>query len=309
MPIRISLPQQTLELHDERGSLLQRYVVSTARNGAGERNGSFCTPRGRHIVRAKIGAGATANTVFVRRRPTGELWTPQLAEQFPGRDWILTRILWLSGKEPGRNRLGEVDTMRRYIYLHGSPDAVAMGTPGSIGCVRMRNSDIIELFDRVPVHTPVDIVEFAVEAGTWAELGDQAWQVRDTVFVGEQHVPPGIERDEHDAASRHVIARDSDGCTIGTGRLLADGHLGRMAVLADWRGKGVGRALLERLLEEASLQGQENLALHAQTQASGFYRRFGFVEEGPEFMEAGIPHRTMVRRSCPPGIPFRGPAT
>ncbi|MBK8121735.1 MAG: L,D-transpeptidase [Sulfuritalea sp.] len=146
----MSLPQQTLELHDERGSLLQRYVVSTARNGAGERNGSFCTPRGRHIVRAKIGAGATANTVFVRRRPTGELWTPQLAEQFPGRDWILTRILWLSGKEPGRNRLGEVDTMRRYIYLHGSPDAVAMGTPGSIGCVRMRNSDIIELFDRVP---------------------------------------------------------------------------------------------------------------------------------------------------------------
>jgi predicted GNAT family N-acyltransferase len=300
MRIRISLPQQSLELHDEHGTLQCRYPVSTARNGAGERSGSFCTPRGRHIVRAKIGAGAAANTVFVRRRPTGELWTPEIAQRFPGRDWILTRILWLSGKEPGRNRLGDVDTMRRYIYLHGSPDTAAMGEPGSIGCVRMRNGDIIELFERVPPYTPVDIVEFGVEAGAWTEIGGQAWQVRDAVFVGEQQVPPAVERDEHDAASRHVIARDSDGGAIGTGRLLADGHLGRMAVLADWRGKGVGRALLERLLEEAAQLGREHLALHAQTQASGFYRRFGFVEEGPEFMEAGIPHRTMVRRSRPP---------
>jgi lipoprotein-anchoring transpeptidase ErfK/SrfK len=159
MHIRISLSRQTLELHDEHGAVVRCYSVSTARNGAGEQRGSFQTPRGRHIVRAKVGAGATANTVFVRRRPTGELWTPQLAAQFPTRDWILTRILWLSGTEPGRNRLGDVDTMRRFIYLHGSPDTVAMGTPGSIGCVRMRNSDIIELFDRVPVYTAVDIVE------------------------------------------------------------------------------------------------------------------------------------------------------
>jgi len=295
MHIRISLPQQTLELHDERGALLHRYLVSTAKNGAGEQNGSFRTPRGRHIVRAKVGAGETANTVFVRRRPTGETWTPQLAEQFPGRDWILTRILWLSGKEPGRNRLGEVDTMRRYIYLHGSPDTVAMGTPGSIGCVRMRNQDIVELFDLVPAHTPVDIVEFGIEAGAWSELGQEARRVRDAVFVEEQKVPRDIEWDEHDLESRHVIAHDSDGGAIGTGRLLPDGHIGRMAVLADWRGKGIGRALLERLLEEARLQGHTRLALHAQTQASGFYRRFGFVEEGPEFMEAGIPHRTMVR--------------
>ena len=295
MHIRISLPQQTLELHDGRGALLRRYPVSTAKNGAGEQNGSFRTPRGRHIVRAKVGAGETANTVFARRRPTGETWTPQLAEQFPGRDWILTRILWLSGKEPGRNRLGEVDTMRRYIYLHGSPDTVAMGTPGSIGCVRMCNSDIVELFDLIPAYTPVDIVEFGVEAGSWKELGEEARQVREAVFVDEQKVPRDIEWDEHDAVSRHVIARDSDGGAIGTGRLLTDGHIGRMAVLADWRGKGVGRALLERLLEEARQQGHTHLALHAQTQASGFYRRFGFVEEGPEFMEAGIPHRTMVR--------------
>jgi len=295
MHIRISLPQQSLELHDERGTLLRRYPVSTARNGAGEQNGSFCTPRGRHIVRAKVGTGEMANSVFVRRRPTGEVWTPQLAEQFPDRDWILTRILWLSGKEPGRNRLGEVDTMRRYIYLHGSPDTVPMGTPGSIGCVRMRNQDIIELFDLVPAYTPVDIVEFGVEAGSWSELGGQARQVRDAVFVEEQKVPRDIEWDEYDSSSRHVIARDSDGGAIGTGRLLPDGHIGRMAVLADWRGKGVGRALLERLLEGARLRGHAHLALHAQTQASGFYRRFGFVEEGPEFMEAGIPHRTMVR--------------
>jgi len=308
MRIRISLPQQSLELHDERGTLLHRYVVSTAKNGAGEQNGSFCTPRGRHIVRAKVGAGETANTVFRRRRPTGEVWTPQLADEFPERDWILTRILWLSGKEPGRNRLGEVDTMRRYIYLHGSPDSVPMGSPGSIGCVRMRNSDIIQLFERIPVYTPVDIVEFGVEAGSWKELGEQARLVRKAVFVDEQKVPLELEMDEHDASSRHVLARDADGDAIGTGRLLVAGHLGRMAVLADWRGKGVGRALLERLLEEAARQKLVHLALHAQTRATGFYRRFGFVEEGPEFMEAGIPHRVMVRSLCPQGIPSRAKA-
>ncbi len=296
MHIIISLPQQSLELHDERGMLLRRYLVSTAKNGAGEQNGSYCTPRGRHIVRAKVGAGAPANTVFRRRRPTGEVWTPQLADEFPGRDWILTRILWLSGKEPGRNRLGEVDTMRRYIYLHGSPDPMAMGSPGSIGCIRMRNADIIELFDLVPAYTQVDIVEFGVEAGPWSELGGQARQVRETVSAEEQCVPRDLEMDEHDAVSRHVIARDAEGGAIGTGRLLPDGHIGRMAVLADWRGKGVGRALLESLLEEAAVQEDlRHLALHAQTQASGFYRRFGFVEEGPEFIEAGIPHRVMLR--------------
>jgi predicted GNAT family N-acyltransferase len=295
MRIRISLPHQSLELHDERGALLRRYPVSTARKGAGEQSGSFCTPRGRHIIRAKVGAGETANTVFVRRRPTGEVWSPELAEAFPGRDWILTRILWLSGREPGRNRLGEVDTMRRYIYLHGSPDTVAMGAPGSIGCVRMRNGDIVELFDLVPVYTPVDIVEFAVDAGGWDEFAAPAREVRETVFVDEQKVPRDIELDEHDAKSRHAVARDDEGAAIGTGRLLPDGYIGRMAVLAGWRGRGVGRALLERLLEEAAGRNIPHLALHAQTQATGFYRRFGFVEEGPEFMEAGIPHRAMVR--------------
>ena len=134
------------------------WVVSTSSKGAGEKNGSFCTPRGTHIVRAKIGAGQPLGSVFVRRRPTGEVWTPELHERYPGRDWILTRILWLSGCEPGKNRLGDVDTMRRYIYIHGSHDLAEMGKPGSIGCVRMRNKDIVELYDLVPPYTPVEIV-------------------------------------------------------------------------------------------------------------------------------------------------------
>lgn len=303
MHIRISLPLQTLELFDARSNLLATYSVSTAKNGAGEQSGSYCTPRGRHIIRAKVGASNTAsnaarcaaNTVFIRRRPTGEIWSPELAAQFPGRDWILTRILWLSGAEPGKNRLGSVDTMRRYIYIHGSPDTVAMGEPGSIGCVRMRNRDIIELFDRVPVYTPVEIVEFGLTSGTWDELGALARPVREAVFVAEQGVPLALEWDEFDAVSRHVIARDSNGEVIGTGRLLPDGHIGRMAVLAAWRGKHVGRALMERLIAEAAQQKLQPLLLHAQVQAVGFYEKLGFVAENAAFMEAGIPHQLMRR--------------
>ncbi|HEX7053999.1 MAG TPA: L,D-transpeptidase [Burkholderiales bacterium] len=154
--IVIEAGRQELTLYeDER--VLGRYPVSTAKNGLGEKNGSFCTPRGRHIIRAKIGAGQPENTVFVRRRPTGEIWSRELHEKYPGRDWMLTRLLWLSGCEPGKNRLGDVDTMRRYIYIHGSPETAEMGKPGSIGCIRMRNRDIIELFDLVPPYTPVDI--------------------------------------------------------------------------------------------------------------------------------------------------------
>ncbi len=155
--ILINIPSQSLTLLDEHGQVEKRYTVSTAANGAGEQDGSFCTPRGQHIIRAKIGAGQPINTVFVRRRPTGEIYTPDLGDQFPTRDWILTRILWLSGCERGFNRLGKVDTMRRYIYIHGSPDGVGMGVPGSHGCVRMRNRDMVDLFERVAAGTPVTI--------------------------------------------------------------------------------------------------------------------------------------------------------
>ena len=158
MKITIDAGKQQLRLMDgER--VLKRYSVSTAKKGLGEQNGSFCTPRGRHIVRAKIGGGLPLGAVFVRRRPTGEVWTPELHARYPGRDWILTRILWLSGCEPGRNRLGDVDTMRRYIYIHGTPDSAELGKPGSIGCVRMRNNDIAELYDLIPPYTDVEIRE------------------------------------------------------------------------------------------------------------------------------------------------------
>ena len=120
------------------------------------RRGQQCT-HGAHVIRAKIGAGAAPGTVFVARRPTGERYTPALGAAHPERDWILTRILWLSGTEPGRNRLGRVDTMRRYIYIHGCPDDIDITTPGSHGCIRMRNADVIDLFDRVEVGTRVAI--------------------------------------------------------------------------------------------------------------------------------------------------------
>ena len=154
--VRVDLDRQRLELRNG-GELLRTYSVSTAANGPGELRDSGCTPRGRHIIRAKIGAGAPCGTVFVARRPTGELYTPALGATYPGRDWILTRILWLSGLEPGRNRLGQVDTMRRFIYMHGCPDDVDMSMPGSHGCVRMRNDDVIDLFNRVKVGTTVVI--------------------------------------------------------------------------------------------------------------------------------------------------------
>jgi hypothetical protein len=153
---RISLAAQTLVL-ERGGRALKTYSVSTSKHGAGEVRGSFKTPLGRHVVRAKIGAGAPLNTVFRGRRPTGEIYSPELALAHPERDWILTRILWLSGTEIGRNRLGVVDTMRRYIYIHGTPDTEPLGVPGSIGCIRMANRDIVELFDVVAAGTTVDI--------------------------------------------------------------------------------------------------------------------------------------------------------
>lgn len=159
MKINVHIATQQLELLDDSGQVLRRYAVSSSEKGVGEMFGSCCTPRGKHIIRAKIGAGQPENTVFVGRRTTGEIYTPILGTQFPERDWILTRILWLSGREVGFNRLGKSDTMRRYIYIHGTPDSVQLGTPNSHGCIRMRNTDLIELFDLVPAGTAVEIIE------------------------------------------------------------------------------------------------------------------------------------------------------
>ncbi|MEQ1597921.1 MAG: L,D-transpeptidase [Methylotenera sp.] len=159
MSIEISIQHQTVTLFDNFGGVKAKYAVSTAANGVGCEKDSGCTPLGEHIIRAKIGEGVLPNTVFVGRRATGEICTPELMEAFPNRDWILTRILWLSGKEIGKNRLGNVDTMQRYIYIHGTPDSTDMSKVGSHGCIRMRNADVVELFDLVEVGTQVLILE------------------------------------------------------------------------------------------------------------------------------------------------------
>lgn len=158
MQINVSISQQCLTLLDSSGVVKSSYSISTAANGAGCEKNSGCTPLGAHIIRAKIGEHQPINTVFVGRRPTGEICTPALMATFPNRDWILTRILWLSGCELGKNRLANVDTMQRYIYIHGTPDSVTFGVPGSHGCIRMRNADIVALFDLVDVSTKVQIV-------------------------------------------------------------------------------------------------------------------------------------------------------
>lgn len=154
--IYVDVPTQTLT-HYRDEKVVQQYLVATAAKGVGEQFGSEQTPRGWHIIRAKIGEGCLPNTIFNARRPTGELFSKEFYQQFPDRDWILTRIIWLSGLERGKNRLGNCDTMRRYIYIHGVPSCKPMGTPGSKGCINMHNPDIIELFDSVPVGAKVFI--------------------------------------------------------------------------------------------------------------------------------------------------------
>ncbi|MES1925442.1 L,D-transpeptidase [Salinisphaera sp. T31B1] len=157
--IDIDLHAQRLTLLDADGHTIEGYDVSTASKGGGEFENSHQTPRGHHRIRAKIGAGAAPGTVFNARRPTGEIYSVELAEAAPRRDWILSRILWLCGEEIGRNRLGAMDSMRRHIYIHGAADTAVMGKPGSLGCIRMTNSDVIDLFERVPVGTKVFIHE------------------------------------------------------------------------------------------------------------------------------------------------------
>jgi len=156
--IRISIGEQRLWLL-KKGRVAAVYPVSTAVNGPGELNGSGCTPRGLHRVRLRIGNGCPPNAVFVGRRFTGEIYSQELAERQPDRDWILCRILWLTGLESGRNRGGGCDTLRRLIYIHGTPDSEPMGIAASHGCIRMRNADLVALFDAVQEGTLVDIRE------------------------------------------------------------------------------------------------------------------------------------------------------
>jgi len=151
----VSVADQSLTLFDQSGLAIRDYSIATAKNGIGQQMGSECTPLGEHRIRAKIGQGEAADTVFIGRRPTGEIYNAELGKQFPNRDWILTRILWLCGCEPQYNRFGDVDTMRRYIYIHGAPDEHQMGIPSSRGCIKMRNKDIIEFFELVDVGTKV----------------------------------------------------------------------------------------------------------------------------------------------------------
>ena len=162
MHIQISISAQLLTLLDGEKTLKQ-YLISTAKNGAGEKMDSECTPRGKHIIAEKIGADCEINSVFVGRVPTGEIYESGLRELHPERDWILTRILWLSGEEAGKNKGVKdgksLDSHERYIYIHGTPDDVLMGQPGSRGCIRMRNAEIVELFELIDVGTEVTICE------------------------------------------------------------------------------------------------------------------------------------------------------
>jgi L,D-transpeptidase YbiS len=160
--IKVSIDEQRLQLL-EADKIIMDVAIATASNGPGEIMHSECTPRGWHKIRASIGAGAPENAVFKGRRQTGEIYTPALRQQHPGRDWMLTRILWLSGLEPGKNRLGERDSMRRYIYIHGCPATDEMGVPSSHGCIKMRNAEVIRLFDIVPAGTKVLIQEARLE--------------------------------------------------------------------------------------------------------------------------------------------------
>ncbi len=158
MNIVINIKQQKLFLYDNQ-ILICSYDISTAKNGLGEQEGSYKTPQGLHQIHQKIGDGAPANTVFIGRKPTGEIYSEKLAKENPERRWILTRILQLDGLEEGKNRGGDVDTLKRYIYIHGVPDSIPMGISASIGCIQMHNNDIIDLYDRVDVDTEVLIVK------------------------------------------------------------------------------------------------------------------------------------------------------
>lgn len=301
MRIVIDLAGQKLSLFDADGGMIYQRPVSTAQRGAGEKKGSFQTPRGRHFIRAKIGAGAPSGAVFVGRRPTGEICRNDLIQQHPERDWILSRVLWLSGCQPGFNRLGDCDTMARYIYIHGVPDEEPIGVPSSHGCIRMRNADVIDLFDRVAVSTEVLILpEGADNPSTfpliqidWRKGGIALSSVRRTVFIEEQGVPEEIVFDAADAAAIHFMIWDWQGQPVASARLLPEGMVGRMAVVQQWRSQGLGDRLLYAAIIEARRQGLQELHTTARASAAGFYAQAGFEPLGDPFFISGIERRMM----------------
>lgn len=136
---------------------------------------------------------------------------------------------------------------------------------------------------------------FSIRLGNWDETRAEARPIRELVFVREQGVPLELEMDDQDAHCDHALACAADGSAVGTGRLLPDGHIGRMAVLKPWRGRGVGALLLLALIEQARVRQHRRICLNSQVYATGFYRRCGFEVSGPEFMDAGIPHLPMQR--------------
>ena len=155
--LKISISEQFLDVIED-GESIRRYPVSTSAWGAGERADSLCTPRGRHVIHEKIGAGLPSGAVLVGREFTGEVFEAGMARHEPERDWIQSRILWLDGCEDGWNKGGDCDSRTRFIYIHGTPDREPMGVPFSHGCIRMRNADVIELFDAVDAGMSVELV-------------------------------------------------------------------------------------------------------------------------------------------------------
>ncbi|ATZ68023.1 cell wall-recycling L,D-carboxypeptidase ElsL [Acinetobacter haemolyticus] len=157
--ILIDLAQQTLYLPKHN----KLYVISSGKNGIGEQENTGKTPRGWHRIAQKIGDDAPKNSVFIARQATGEIYDQDLAQQFPERDWILSRILWLDGLQAGFNQGDGCDTFKRYIYIHGTPETEPMGIPMSHGCIRMKNDEVIELFELISEQALVYISEHALD--------------------------------------------------------------------------------------------------------------------------------------------------
>ena len=303
MHILVDIFRQRLSLLADDGFLVHEYAVSTAALGVGEQKGSFQTPRGLHVVRAKIGGELPAGAVQKGRRSTEEICTPALMTQNPDRDWILSRILWLSGCQPGFNRLGCRDTMARYIYIHGTPDSEPIGVPRSHGCIRMRNADVIALFEQVPVGTEVLIQSgdmdvpavFPLVVLDWLQAGRVVRPLREAVFVHEHGISLEQEFDEKDKTARHLVIWSDKGEVVACARLLREGYLGRLAVLPAWRGQGLGKRLLIAAIEEAQRFGWKELRVLSMASKTALYTPFGFEPVGEVFESAGLAHQSMRR--------------